>query len=167
VFGELTEQVRAIAAEAGKLYRLNVNADECAVAAAAATPIALFAVEVLTFSLFSPEKNTAPRDVKLTFSADGPEHLMLTIHDNALACLELRTGVPSPQRFLSAFADQLQARFRVEEDAASGCTISLRIPLQCSGAIQKTGIDEDDDDDDDDEDDGPPVFRFREQVKAL
>jgi two-component sensor histidine kinase len=161
LFGELTEQVRAIAVEAGKPYRLTVNIEECALAAAVATPIALFAVEVLTSSLFSPEKNTGLREVKLTLSADGPAHLMLTIHDNALACSELRTGVPSPQRFLSAFADQLQARFHLEDNGTGGCTTSLRIPLHPSVAIQKSGLDDEDDNADDDD---PPVFRFRAQA---
>src|SRR6201996_3277364 len=84
LFGEMAEQVRAIAAEAGKIYRLTMKAEECSLAAATATPIALFTVEVLTFSLFVQEKNIALRDVKVTFALDGASHTLLTIQDSSL-----------------------------------------------------------------------------------
>jgi two-component sensor histidine kinase len=158
LFNELAEQVPAIAAEGGKLYRLTIKAEECSLAAATATPIALFTVETLTFGLFAPEKTVALRDVKLTFVPDGAEHLLLTIHDSSLSLEALRSGVPSPQRFLSAFADQLQANYRVSEDIGGGCTLSLRIPRQ--GAVACLTAEPDDDDE-------PPVFQFRAQAKAL
>ena len=158
LFSELADQVRAIAAEAGKLYRLAVKSEVCSLPAATATPIALFVVEVLTFRLFAPDKNIALRDVKLSFASDGTEHVLLTIQDSSFSPEALRTGVPSPQRFLSAFADQLQAHFRVGDDIGGGSTLSLRIPVQGALAYPDTA--------EDDEDDGPPVFQFR-AAKAL
>lgn len=153
LFTELTDQVRAIATEAGKLYRLSVKAQDCSLTAATATPIALFAVEILTFALFASEKNLALRDVKLTFGADGPDHLLLTIQDNSFNCDALRNGVPSPQRFLSAFADQLQAQYRVEDDGSGGCILSLRVPAHSCLPPQQRDIN--------DEDDEARVFQFR------
>jgi two-component sensor histidine kinase len=159
LFIEMTDHVRAIAAEAGKLYRLTVKAQDLSLTAATATPIALFAVEVLTFALFLPDKNIALRDVKLTFGADGPEHLLLTIQDSSFDCEALRSGTPSPQRFLSAFADQLQATYRVDDDSHRGCTLSLRVPMHNCVPPKQTDLDDDDDEE-------ARVFQFRARIKA-
>jgi two-component sensor histidine kinase len=157
LFGEIAEQVRAIAAESGRLYRLTVKADDCPLPAATATPIALYAVEVMTFGLFAADNNAALRDAKLTFAADGPDHFLLTIQDNSFTAEQLRGGVPSPQRFLCAFADQLQASFQMDDNPHGGSILSLRIPAHCAVANQNDDLDEQDDD----EPDSPRVFKFR------
>jgi two-component sensor histidine kinase len=162
LFAEVTDQMRAIATEAGRLYRFAAKAEECSLPAATATPIALFAIEVLTFGLNATD-NVALRDVKLAFGADGPAHLLLTIQDNSFAAEALCGGTPSPQRFLAAFADQLQAQYRIDDNAGGGCTLSLRIPGHCVGSSKNADFDEDDNDDET----SPPVFQFRAQAKAL
>jgi two-component sensor histidine kinase len=163
LFGEMGDQIRAHAVEAGRPYRLEVKADERSLSAATATPIALFAVEVLSFGMFAPDPNITLRDVMLTFGEDGPAHFILTIQDSSFTAEALRTGVPSPQRFLAAFADQLQGHYRVEDTGDGGCKLSLRIPAHVAIQCQRTDFDEDDDPDAE----NPPVFQFRSQVKVI
>ncbi|HUB84408.1 MAG TPA: sensor histidine kinase [Rhizomicrobium sp.] len=159
LFAEMADQIRAIAAEAGKLYRLTLKVQDCSLTAATATPIALFAVEILTFALFLPDRNLALRDVRLTFGGDDSEHILLTIQDSSFNCEALRGGVPSPQRFLSAFADQLQANYRVDDNDDGGCTLSLRIPAHSCIPPQQADLR-------DDEDDEARVFQFRARIKG-
>lgn len=158
LFAELADQVRAQASEVPRPYRLTIKAEECSLPAATATPIALFAVEVLAFGLFASDQDITLRDVKLTFAADGQEHLLLTILDNSFPAAALGTGQPAPQRFLSAFADQLQGRYWAE-DMDAGCKVSLKIPACVATPNQNTDLD-------DDQADAIPIFRFRSQSKA-
>jgi hypothetical protein len=157
LFTEMADQMRNTATENGKLYRLGVKVEEHLLRAATVTPIALFAAEVMSFGLFKPGERHLPRDVRLSFAADGPSHLLLSIEDNSFSADDLRVGIPSPQRFLGAFADQLQGHYWLESLQPEGCKIFLRIPA----SIATAGADFDDCTD------KPAVFRFRSDGKSV
>jgi two-component sensor histidine kinase len=159
LFTEMADQIRAHAAEVPRPYRLTVKVEECSLPAATATPIALFAVEVLAFGMFAADQDITLRDVKLTFGADEPAHMTLTIQDSSFSAEALRTGQPNPHRFLCAFADQLQGRYWAE-DTDGGCRISLSIPALGVQVPQPA------DADDDGSSDPITIFRFRSQSKA-
>ncbi|HEY5337347.1 MAG TPA: sensor histidine kinase [Rhizomicrobium sp.] len=153
LFLEMADQMRASAAESARPYRLTLDVEERSLATAAATPVALFAAEALSFDMFGKEPNFAPRIVSLTFGADGPSHLLLAIDDNSFSAEGLRSGVPSPQRFLCSFADQLQGQYSLEEGQNGGCTVALRIPIQTATRILQ--------DDEESDDESPAIFHFR------
>ena len=150
---EMADQMRASAAENDQRYSLTLSVEACSLPAATATPIALFAAEALSFGMFDCSSDSDPRDVRLEFAKDGPAHLLLTIEDSSFTADELRAGVPSPQRFLGAFADQLQGKYILETMNGGGCKLSLRVPFEIAVAGAYTDYD--------DCADGPAVFQFR------
>jgi len=144
LFAEMADQMRAFAAQAGKRYRLTLKVDEGSIPAELATPIAMFAVEGLAFELLKPENAEVPRIVKLGFGKDGPSHLKLTIEDGAFGGDALRRGVPAPERFLAAFAEQLDGNYWVEHEGG-GDRLVLRVPIDAAQGKKSRR----------------PIFRFR------
>jgi hypothetical protein len=107
LFTELAEQMRTIAVESGVRYRLTIHAEDWLLPPDMATPVVFFAVEALSFELFGVQSEERIRNVELSFSADGPQHLMLWVEDGVFASAALNAGRPSPVRIFAALAEQL------------------------------------------------------------
>ena len=129
LFTQLADQIRVLAADINRPYRLSLNAEDWWLPPDIATPIVLFAVEGLLLELFEAEPGAEERFVNLTFSGDGNGHLMLTIDDKHLGTDTLRVGTPSPDKIFGALAEQLNGQYRTEKTSNDGCRLSLAVPF--------------------------------------
>jgi two-component sensor histidine kinase len=129
LFTELAEQMRTIAVESGVRYRLTIHAEDWLLPPDMATPVVFFAVEALSFELFGVQSEERIRNVELSFSADGPQHLMLWVEDGVFASAALNAGRPSPVRIFAALAEQLKGEYWVEKTPAGKSRLSLRLPV--------------------------------------
>ncbi|MGN6514308.1 MAG: sensor histidine kinase [Rhizomicrobium sp.] len=129
LFLELAEQMRAVAVESNLQYRLIVSSEDWLLPPDMATPVAFFAVEALTFELFAPQKDGAPRNVALYFGSDGPDHLFLWVEDAVFSTQSLHTGRPPPERIFAALAEQLKGEYRLEKTSDDRWRLSLRLPV--------------------------------------
>lgn len=129
LFTELAEQMRATAIEANLRYRLIVSSEDWLLPPDMATPVAFFAVEALTFELFTPQKNGDMRNVALYFGSDGPDHLFLWVEDGVFGAQSMRKGRPPPDRIFAALAEQLKGEYRLEKTGDDKWRLSLRLPV--------------------------------------
>jgi len=129
LFAELADQMRTIATENGIRYRLIVHAEDWLLPPDMATPVSFFAVEALSFELFAPLKGEDTRSVEVFFGGDGPDHLLLWIEDGGFTAPALAAGRPSPQRILTALAEQLKGEYWLEKTREGKSRLSLRLPV--------------------------------------
>jgi two-component sensor histidine kinase len=130
LFAEMADQIRELASDSGRSYKLALNVEDWLLPPDIATPLALFAVEALTFELFQAQSNPPPRSATLSFSRDSQERFILAIEDGFLGADTLRAGTPSPDRVFTAFAEQLNGEYRLERSAEGDCRLSLRVAVR-------------------------------------
>ncbi len=129
LFAEIADRMRALAAETEKPYSLVMNIEPLWLPPDFATPLALFAIEALSFELFHKQADLKHRSVALSFRKDGDSHLLLAVDDGFLGANSLRTGSPSPERIFGALAEQLGGHYWFAKTPAGGCCLSLRIAV--------------------------------------
>ena len=129
LFTELAEQMRTVAVESNIRYRLTVDVEDWLLPPDMATPVAFFAVEALSFELFTPQSDELIRHVEMFFGGDGPDHLILWVEDGVFASASLAKGRPSPQRIFAALAEQLKGEFWIERTPEGKSRLSLRLPV--------------------------------------
>jgi hypothetical protein len=94
-----------------------------------ATPVAFFAVEALTFELFTPGKKGEMRNVAMFFGSEGPDHLFLWVEDGAFTAQAMQEGYPPPDRIFAALAEQLKGEYRLDRTPDGRWRLSLRLPV--------------------------------------
>jgi hypothetical protein len=130
LFTQLADQIRALAADGGRPYRLTLAAEGMQLPPDIATPVVLFAIEGLLFELFQVPPDANQRNPVLSFSGYGDGHLMLVIEDSVLGAETLRTGTPSSDKIFGALAEQLHGQYRIEKSPNGGCRLSLIVPFR-------------------------------------
>jgi two-component sensor histidine kinase len=127
LFSELADQIRVLAEANAKPYWLELNVDDCLLPVDIATPVALFAVEALSFGLFGASPPAQP--VRLSFRVEDGEHLLLSVEDPALTNTSLRETTPSPARILEVLSEQMRGRMWLDEGGDGTRRLMLRITV--------------------------------------
>ena len=125
LFSELADQIRVLAETGAEPYRLELDVDECQLPVDVATPIALFAVEALSFGLHAPAPTAQP--VRLSFRVEDAEHLLLCVENPALTRASLQGSVPSSARILGALCEQMRGRMWMDDGVDESCRLLLRV----------------------------------------
>lgn len=129
LFEQLGDQVRTLAAESNQSLRLTLDIETRWLPPDIATPIVLFAIEVLTFDIFLPRPEQRLRNVHIAFTGSSSGFL-LRIADTTPGTLPTPGSLSA--RILRSLADQLRGRYAIEPDANGGEQLILRIPLNQS-----------------------------------
>ncbi len=124
LFSELMDQIQTSAEADDRKIKIELDVCDCQLPMDIATPIALFAVEALTLGLYG-SKGVAP-PVKLLLQTDGPDHLLLTVHNALLGDVSLGERIPSPMRVLAALAEQIGGHIWIDETADGTRRLMLR-----------------------------------------
>ena len=129
LFGEIADRMRALAAETEKTYNLTMNVEPLRLSPNVATPLALFAIEALSFELLRKEADLKHRNVVLSLRKDDNDYLLLSVDDEFLGKDSMCFGSPSPEKIFGALAEQLKGRHWFEKTPTKGCRLSLRIAM--------------------------------------
>ncbi len=124
LFSELADQIQTSAEADGRKIAIAIDVCDCQVPMDMATPIALFAIEVLTLGLYGAEGIVPP--VKLSLQREGEDLLLLTIHNEFLGDVSVSERVPSPMRVLAALAEQMGGHTWIDEAPDGARRLFLR-----------------------------------------
>ena len=137
LFSELADQIRVMAEADIRSYELALDVDDCQLPVDIATPIALFAVEALSFGLFGPTLPAQP--VRLSLRAEDRDNLVLSIEDSTLANVSLYESVPTSARILAALSEQMKGRMWLDASADGTCRLYLRIAVSVRPEQSRAG----------------------------
>jgi two-component sensor histidine kinase len=136
LFSELADQIRALAEVDTKPYQLELDVDDCQLPVDIATPIALFAVEMLSLGLSGPTPPVEP--IRLSLRVEDPDHLLLSVEHPALSGASLRDSMPSSARILGALCEQMGGRMWLDDSANGTRRLRLRIAVTVRSAQSRT-----------------------------
>ena len=136
LFSELADQIRVLAEVDIKPYQIELDVDDCQLPVDIATPIALFAVEVLSLGLSGPAPPAQP--IRLSLRVEDRDHLLLSVEHPALSSASLRESIPSSARILGALCEQMGGRMWLDDSANGARRLLLRIAVVVRSAQSRT-----------------------------
>ncbi len=136
LFSELADQILVSAEADIKPYQIELDVDDCQLPVDIATPIALFAVEMLSLGLSGPTPPAQP--IRLSLRVEDPDHLLLSVEHPALSGASLRESMPSSARILGALCEQMGGRTWLDDSANGARRLLLRIAVAVRSPHSRT-----------------------------
>lgn len=126
---QLAEQIRTLAAENRHSLPLTLAVERCFLPPDTATPIALFAIEALTFDLFQARPDMRERGARLAFTCSDGGYL-LVVENASPGILPGRSSLAD--RVMRSLAEQLRGRCTIDQLDGGGCRLTLKAPVSAS-----------------------------------